>query len=72
MDPRATKEERKVALLRAKEHGLDLVEVAKLTVDLVMNETFMVSLGLSSRRSSLSDASLLVSLSFNAVDAWSR
>lgn len=43
MDPRATKEERKVALLRAKEHGLDLVEVAKLTVDLVMNETFMVS-----------------------------
>ncbi|KAL7410578.1 nuclear pore protein 84/107 [Mrakia frigida] len=41
MNPRATKEERKVALLRAKEHGLDLVEVAKLTVDLVMNETFM-------------------------------
>ena len=43
MDPRATKEERRVALLRAKEHGLDLVEVAKLTVNMVMNETFMVS-----------------------------
>ena len=42
MDPRATKEERRVALLRAKEHGLDLVEVAKLTVNLVMNDTFMV------------------------------
>jgi nuclear pore complex protein Nup107 len=43
MDPRATKEERRVALLRAKEHGLDLVEVAKLTVNMVMNDTFMVS-----------------------------
>ena len=42
MDPRATKDERRVALLRAKEHGLDLVEVAKLTVNLVMNDTFMV------------------------------
>lgn len=42
MDPNATKAERRLALVRAKEHGLDLVEVARLTVQLVTAETFMV------------------------------
>ena len=48
LDPNTSKGERRLALERAKEHGLDLVEVAKLTVQLQMTATFLVRL---SRRS---------------------
>ncbi|CDZ96991.1 Nuclear pore complex, rNup107 component (sc Nup84) [Phaffia rhodozyma] len=46
MNPRVSKEEKSVALFRAKENGLDLVEVAKITVRLIMGEAFIALPGL--------------------------
>lgn len=44
MDPRVSRDEKEIALLRAKENGLDLVEVAKITVKLIMGKAFLVRL----------------------------
>lgn len=45
MDPSTTKEARREALLRAKQHNLDVGVIAKETVRMVLENAFAVSQG---------------------------
>jgi nuclear pore complex protein Nup107 len=43
MDPNATKEARREALMRARQHNLDVASIAKETVRMVLEQAFLVS-----------------------------
>jgi nuclear pore complex protein Nup107 len=43
MDPNATKESRREALMRARQHNLDVASIAKETVRMVLEQAFLVS-----------------------------
>jgi nuclear pore complex protein Nup107 len=43
MDPSATKEARREALMRARQHNLDVASIAKETVRMVLEQAFLVS-----------------------------
>lgn len=53
MDPNATKEARREALLRARQHNLDVAAIAKETVRMILENAFAVSLSYSTNRSFL-------------------
>lgn len=43
MDPNATREARREALMRARQHNLDVASIAKETVRMVLEQAFLVS-----------------------------
>jgi nuclear pore complex protein Nup107 len=43
MDPNATREARREALMRARQHNLDVGVIAKETVRMVLEQAFLVS-----------------------------
>lgn len=47
MDPNTTKEARREALLRARQHNLDVSVIAKETVRMILENAFAVSLPIS-------------------------